>query len=99
MSYQLIISPEAELDIQDAFEWYEQRDSGVGSEFVRAVDSCLALIRRNPSAYPVVYRQARRLLIRRFPYGVIYVTEENVITVIACYHVKRNPKQWQSRKI
>ena len=55
MSYQLIISPEAELDIQDAFEWYEQRDSGVGSEFVRAVDSCLALIGRNPSADLVVY--------------------------------------------
>ncbi len=48
MSYQLIISLEAELDIQDAFEWYEQRDSGVGSEFVRAVDSYLALIGRNP---------------------------------------------------
>ncbi|MDZ8085961.1 MAG: type II toxin-antitoxin system RelE/ParE family toxin [Nostoc sp. DedQUE12b] len=93
MSYQLIISPEAEVDIQDAFEWYEQRESGVGSEFVRAVDSCLALIERNPSTYPVVYQQARRLLIRRFSYGVIYVVEENVITVIACYHVKRNPKQ------
>ncbi|PHJ61997.1 toxin, RelE family protein [Nostoc linckia z18] len=99
MSYQLIISPEAELDIQDAFEWYEQRDSGLGSEFVRAIDSCLALIGRNPLAYPVVYRQARRALIRRFPYGVIYVVEENVITVIACYHVKRNPKQWQNRNI
>jgi plasmid stabilization system protein ParE len=37
MSYQVIISPEAEFDIQDAFEWYEQRNSGLGSEFVRAV--------------------------------------------------------------
>ncbi|MBC1236618.1 type II toxin-antitoxin system RelE/ParE family toxin [Nostoc sp. 2RC] len=99
MNYQLIISPEAELDIQDAFEWYEQRYSGLGSEFVRAVDSCLALIGRNPLAYSVVYRQARRVLIRRFPYGVIYVVEKNVITVIACYHVKRNPKQWQNRSI
>lgn len=59
MNYQLIISPEAELDIQDAFEWYEQRDPGLGSEFIRAVDSCLALIGRNPLAYSVVYRQAR----------------------------------------
>ena len=99
MSYQLIISPEAELDIEDAFQWYEQRDSGLGSEFVRAVDSCLASIGRNPEAYPVVYRQARRVLIRRFPYGLIYVVEENIITIIACYHVKRNPKQWQNRNI
>lgn len=47
MIYRLIISPEAELDIQDAFKWYEQGSSGLGSEFVRAVDSCFALIGRN----------------------------------------------------
>lgn len=38
MSYNLIIRPEAELDIQDAFEWYETQVPGLGSEFVRAVD-------------------------------------------------------------
>jgi plasmid stabilization system protein ParE len=97
MSYILIISPEAELDIQDAFDWYEQRDSGLGSEFVRAVDSCLTAIVRNPSAYPLIYEQVRRVLVRRFPYGVIYILEEGTITVIACFHTKRDPKQWQSR--
>ncbi len=55
MIYRLIISPEAELDIQDAFKWYEQGSSGLGSEFVRAIDSCFALIGRNPLAYPKVY--------------------------------------------
>jgi plasmid stabilization system protein ParE len=99
MSYQLIISPEAEFDIQDAFEWYEQRSLGLGSEFVRAVDSCFSLIGRNPLAYPVVYRQVRRVLIRRFPYALMYVLEEDVITRITCFHVKRDPKQWQNRNI
>ncbi len=97
--YQLIISPEAELDIQDGFEWYEQHSSGLGSEFVRAIDSSFALIGRNPMACPIVYRQVRRLLIRRFPYGVMYVVEEDAITIIACFHVKRDPKQWQDRNI
>ncbi|MBN3905920.1 MAG: type II toxin-antitoxin system RelE/ParE family toxin [Nostoc sp. NMS1] len=99
MIYQLIISREAELDIQDGFEWYEQRSSGLGSEFVRAVDSSLALIGRNPLAYPQVYRQVRRVLIRRFPYGVMYILSQDVITIIACFHVKRDPKQWQDRNI
>ncbi|MBU7586778.1 MAG: type II toxin-antitoxin system RelE/ParE family toxin [Nostoc sp. TH1S01] len=99
MMYQLIVSPEAELNIQNGFEWYEQRSSGLGSEFVRAVDSSFALIGRNPLAYPIVYQQVRRLLIRRFPFGVMYVVEEDVITIIACFHVKRDPKQWQDRKI
>lgn len=44
-----------------------------------------------------MYQQVRRVLIRRFPYGVMYVVEEDVITIIACFHAKRDPKQWQDR--
>lgn len=97
MSYRLIIRPEAELDIQDAFEWYEAQTSGLGSEFVRAVDACLSSTGRNPLAYPIIYKQTRRALVRRFPYGILYVLDQDVITVIACFHGKRNPKPWQDR--
>jgi plasmid stabilization system protein ParE len=97
MSYSLIIRPEAELDIQDAFEWYEAQNPGLGSEFVRAVDNCLSGIGRNPLAYPLIYQQARRTLLRRFPYGIVYVFDQDIITVIACFHGKRDPKSWQDR--
>ncbi len=33
MSLELIIRPEAEADIADAFDWYESRVRGLGSEF------------------------------------------------------------------
>jgi plasmid stabilization system protein ParE len=36
--YQLIIRPEAEQDIDDAYDWYEANQPRLGSEFVRAVD-------------------------------------------------------------
>lgn len=97
MNYKLIIRPEAELDIQEAFEWYEERNPGLGSKFVRAVDSCLAAIGRNPLAYPLLHREVRRTLVHLFPYGIFYLLEEDTIVVIACFHVKRNPQQWQSR--
>ncbi len=97
MSARLIIRPEAELDIQDTFEWYETQSPGLGSEFVRAVDACLSSIGRNPLTYPLIYRQARRALIRRFPYGILYVFEQETISVVACFHGKRNPKSWQQR--
>lgn len=96
MSYSLIIRPEAELDIQDAFEWYEAQAPGLGSEFVR-IDACLSNIGRNPLAYPLIYQQARRVLLRRFPYGILYVYEQETISVIACFDGKRNPKSWQDR--
>ena len=97
MTPQLIIRPEAELDIQAAFEWYEAQSLGLGSEFVRAVDVCLSNIGRSPLAYPTIHQQARRALIRRFPYGLFYVFDPSLIAIVACFHSKRDPKQWQDR--
>jgi plasmid stabilization system protein ParE len=97
MSYSFIIRPEAELDIQDAFEWYESQSPGLGSEFVRAVDTCLSGIGRNPLAYQVIHKQARRALIRRFPYTILFVFEQEIVSVIACFHAKRSPQKWLDR--
>ena len=97
MNYNLIIQPEAEYDIQDAFEWYESKHPGLGSEFVRAVDACLSGIGRNPLVYQVIHKQVRRGLIRRFPYIILYVFDQDTVFVLACFHPKRDPKQWLDR--
>ncbi len=59
MNYRLIIRPEAEFDLEDAFAWYESQETGLGSEFVRAIDNCISTIGRNPLAYRLIYQQAR----------------------------------------
>lgn len=97
MNYQVLIQSEAELDLQDIYNWYEQRSQGLGSEFIRVVDASLATIQRNPQSFPVVYKQLRRKLIRRFPYGIFYLIEAETIVIIGCFHVKRDPQQWQKR--
>lgn len=38
MSNTLILTPQAEQDFENAFEWYEIQDSGLGKEFARCVD-------------------------------------------------------------
>ncbi|MEM7593126.1 MAG: type II toxin-antitoxin system RelE/ParE family toxin [Cyanobacteria bacterium P01_A01_bin.83] len=97
MTYKILIQQEAELDLQDAFNWYESNSRGLGSEFIRAIDASLSQIQRNPFAYQVVYRELRRKLIRRFPYGIFYLIESETIYVIACFHVKRSPQHWRRR--
>jgi len=48
MSRELIIRPEAETDLLEAFNWYEARVPGLGSEFLHAIDALLNSILRNP---------------------------------------------------
>ena len=93
----LVVRPLAEADLDEAFAWYERRSVGLGVDFLRAVDACFAAIDAAPLAYPVVYRGARRALLRRFPYAVLHVIDEELIHVLACTHMSLHPRRWRQR--
>ena len=81
----------------EAHDWYEERVSGLGAEFLLSADACFNSILHNPQMYPQVYKSARKALLRRFPYQILFVEEEEQITILAVFHSKRNPKEWQDR--
>jgi len=95
--YALLVTDEAEEDINDAAEWYGLVDSGLESQFVRTVEACLESIKRNPQQYPLAHNDLRRALLRKFPYGVFYFIIDDTIIVQACFHTSRNPNDWQNR--
>ena len=97
MSRKLIIRPEAEADLTEAFEWYETRVTGLGLEFIRTVDSLFNSIIRNPQAYPIVHKTARRALTRKFPYEVFFMVDDDRVVIVAVFHARRSPQRWQER--
>ena len=66
MTAKLSFACETEDDLIEAFDWYEEQRSGLEEEFLNCVEASLQKIRRNPNAYPKVYKQYRRSLVRRF---------------------------------
>lgn len=50
MTHELVVRPEAEAEVREAFEWYEERVSGLGSDFLLSVDAALHAILRNPQS-------------------------------------------------
>jgi len=87
----VILRPRAETDIIEARNWYEERRPNLGLEFLDAVQRVLGAMAQHPTQYPAVYRDVRRALVYRFPYGVFYVVREGQIFVVACFHAKRDP--------
>ncbi len=51
MKYQLVIKPDAELDILESAKWYEEQREKLGYRFLEAVDSKLRLVEKNPLLY------------------------------------------------
>jgi toxin ParE1/3/4 len=97
VSRELIIRPEAQAELAEAFDWYERQRPGLGEELLAHVEAGLAQIRHVPKRNPIIYKQVRRLLIRRFPYSIFYSIDDDRITVLAILHGSRDPRRWQRR--
>ena len=88
----------AAADVEEAYRWYEGQRTGLGDEFLANVQSALETIIAHRDAAPIVHRDTRRLLLKRFPYGVYYRQVHEQIVVVACFHAKRNPRVWRTRR-
>ncbi len=97
MTYELVIRSCAEKDISDAVYWYEDKVKGLGERFLLSIDATFSSIQRNPRLYPVVYKKFRRALLKRFPYSLYYIVENNTITIIAVLHQKQKHDNWKFR--
>jgi len=97
MTYKLQLLSCAEDEISTSVLWYEKQMNGLGSRFILSIDATIQSIQRNPLLYPKVYKNFRRALIQRFPYGVYYFVEGDTIVVIAIFNEKRKPMRWKKR--
>lgn len=97
MAAELVVAPEAERDLAEAYAWYEDQRVGLGEEFLGCVDACIAALLRAPEMCAEVYESYRRALVRRFPYAVFYEYAEGTVTVYSVFHTSQNPNKWIRR--
>ena len=97
MAVKLVIAPEAEHDIADAYGWYEDRRTGLGEDFLSCVDACIQGICRTPQKHAPVYENYYRGLVRRFPYAVFYEYAVDIVTIYCVFHTSQDPYKWRRR--
>ncbi|MGA2207584.1 MAG: type II toxin-antitoxin system RelE/ParE family toxin [Terracidiphilus sp.] len=96
--FPVIFTLRARAELIAAQAWYENEAPGLGRRFRAAVDAMVERMNANPRQFPVIYKNVRRALLRRFPYALMFVIEaDGTLTVIACFHGSRDPAHWQKR--
>ena len=93
----LILLLQADLDIQAAFERYEDYQQGRGEVFMRQLDLSLTLLRQHPEIAPWYARPYRRMLMREFPYGIFYEPQPSRIVVAAIMDLRQAPQAIQRK--
>ena len=94
----LRLTPEAELDLDEAHLWYHRQAPGRAASFLAAVNTCITSLQRHPESYALVDPTTRRALVRRFPYAIFYEVGATEIVVYAIFHGARDPHAWKRRR-
>ena len=93
----MIILPEAERDIVDIVDWYEEQREGLGARFRNALDRVLQNIARMPEMNRVIVRDVRRAIVPRFPFVVYYRLRRDEVVVLCVAHGRRDSSHWMTR--
>jgi plasmid stabilization system protein ParE len=90
----------ASAEAEAAVRWYDERVDGLGADFRAELVRGVERIAERPLLWPASEHdsRARRDLLSRFPYSVVYVVaEDGSVTVAAVAHVKRRPAYGRRR--
>lgn len=83
-------------EIREAAEFYDNRVSGLGADFLDELDTAIERILSFPEAWGPLGETYRRCHLRRFPYLVIYsIQNRDEILIISVFHQSREPRSWR----
>jgi toxin ParE1/3/4 len=98
MSAPVSFNPLAQAELLETSAYYEARARGLGGRFLDSVERELRLLENHPEAGPRLHGETRRLVLRGFPYSLLYEVRESEVRILAVSHQKRRPLYWVGRR-
>lgn len=95
MIYKIVIDPRAILDIQDAVDYYEFKNQGLGVRFYETLEEHFAIISKTPF-FQLRYKDYHALPIKKFPFILLYFIDESLKTVyiMSVFNTFLNPVKY-----
>lgn len=98
MSYKVVVKEEAFKDAVEATDWYDKKQIGLGERFWENTWSNLKYLEQYPLSHQFKYKENRELLIKDFPYVIVYRVENNTVIILAVASCKQHPSKKRKRK-
>jgi toxin ParE1/3/4 len=87
----LVLLRAAQADIRKAAHFYQRQSPHLGTKFTAEVEHTFSRVAENPEIGSPMRQGARKLLVRRFPYFVMYRVLPDRVLVLAVGHQRRHP--------
>ncbi len=93
MAYTIEVKDEANLEIIEAYLYYEEKRIGLGEEFLEHLDVYFDRIIANPKHFPQKRKPYREAFIKRFPFLIIYETTKGKVIVYSVFNTWQSPEK------
>jgi hypothetical protein len=87
----------AATELINAIVYYNSESEGLGYEFAAEANRTIGRMMEYPNAWASLSRRTRRCRTNRFPYGVVYQLQGDLILIVAVMHLHREPETWKGR--
>lgn len=102
MSFQVIIKEEALQDIQEAYEYYELKQLGLGEKFLQKLQQRLLHLSKHPNNYGFIDEDYLKILrdvkIDKFPFVIVFEIEHDTVIVYAIHNCYKLPSKKKRNK-
>jgi toxin ParE1/3/4 len=94
--FAVLLEPEALNDIQEAINFYDEAQPGLGKKFEEALNRLFKILEHSPF-FAIRYDEVHCLPMRKFPYMLHYTLDEGAgeIIVRALFHTSIDPVRWK----
>jgi len=89
--------PEALFEYSESVLYYESCRPSLGMDFIQEIENAIVLITEAPERWKVLEGNFRRLLVKRFPYALVYTVDNDLVIIYAVMHCSRSPGYWKGR--
>lgn len=93
MAYKIVITLRAQIEIEDAFDFYATKSAVAPAEFIAEIEEAYSRLSLNPF-YLVRYKNLRTLSLKKFPFLLIYLIEDDTVIIKACFHTSKNTSKY-----
>ena len=100
MTFKIIADGQAKFEWNEAVDWYEQCERGIGLQFDDELRRFLQTLARNPERFRLATRLTRKARMPEpWPYSIYFTInkEHREVKVVAIWHGSRNPVELRRR--
>lgn len=98
MIYKISTSSQTKKDIECILLWYLDKSKTITKKFLSDLEKTKSYIEKNPQKIQVRYANVRIAFLKKFPYGIHFILEDNTIQIIAVLGTSESPEKWEQRQ-